>query len=92
MTIFTKDFPKDPLAIKDYTVDWSDWLGTDTISTSAWAIPTGLTKVQDSVVSGNLKTLVWFSGGTAKNDYECFNTITTAGGRTERAMIKIQVR
>jgi len=92
MTIYTKDFVKDPQAEKDYTVDWTDWLGADSISTSSWALPDGITRVSDSTVAGNKLTRIWVSGGTPPNDYECFNTITTAGGRTERAMIKIQVR
>jgi hypothetical protein len=90
MTIYTKDFVKDPNAIKDYTVDWSAWLGTDTIASSTWSIPAGLIDTSESNTS--TKATLWLSGGTVQSDYECFNTITTAGGRTERAMIKIQVR
>ena len=92
MTKYTKDYVKDPLAVKDYTVDWSAWLGSDTIATSSWSLPSGITKVSDSIISSSTKTLIWLSGGTIANDYECYNTITTAGNRTERAMIKIQVR
>lgn len=92
MTIYSKDYPKDPYAIKDYTVDWTAWLGADTIATSSWSIPAGITDVTDSIAPGSLMTIIWISGGTAQTDYECYNTITTAGGRTERAMLKIQVR
>jgi len=90
MTIYSKDFTKDPNAIKDYTLDWSEWLDDDTISTSSWSVPTGITKVTDSTTSTT--TIIWLSSGTQGSDYELFNTITTAGGRTERALLKIQIR
>jgi len=28
MTIYTKDYPKSAAAVKDYTQDWTAWLGT----------------------------------------------------------------
>ena len=42
------NFSKDPHSVLDYVVNWSLWLGTDTITTSEWIVPTGLTKVDDS--------------------------------------------
>jgi len=35
-------------ARSDYAVDWTKWLKGDTIATSTWNIPTGLTKITDS--------------------------------------------
>ncbi len=90
MTKYSKDFIKDPDAVKDYTVDWAAWLGTDTIATSSWSVPGGVTSAAAS--NTTTRATVWLSGGTAQTDYEAYNTITTAGGRTDRAMIKIQVR
>ena len=78
------------LSFKDYTVDWTAWLAGDTIATSNWSVPTGLT--QTSASSSTAAATIWLSGGTVPNDYEVHNTITTAGGRTDRAMLKIQVR
>ena len=90
MTIWTEDFIKDPNAVKDYTVDWEDWLAGDAISTSSWSVPSGITNSFTS--NTTLLAIIWLSGGTVQTDYEVYNTIVTAGGRTERAMIKIQVR
>jgi len=90
MTIFSKDFVKDSMAVKDYQIDWSDWLGADTISTSAWSVPAGITKNSDS--NTTTTTTIWLSGGTDQADYEIYNTIVTTGGRTERAMLKIGIR
>lgn len=72
--------PKDPDDVKDYMVDWSDWLGTDTISTTAWTISSGLTK--DSDTNSSTGATIWLSGGTAGDTYQLSNRITTAGGRT----------
>ena len=44
-------FLKDPEAVLDYTVDWGIWLDTDTISTSNWTVPAGITK-DSSAISG----------------------------------------
>ena len=36
-------FLKDPDAVLDYKIDWSAWLGDDTISQSAWSAEDGIT-------------------------------------------------
>ena len=81
-----QQFVKDPQDVLDYQIDWSDWLDTDTISTSAWVVQTGLTK--DSSSNTTTTATVWLSGGTNGNQYVLTNTITTANGRTvERSFI-----
>jgi hypothetical protein len=77
---------KDPNAVLDYTLDWSDWLETDTIAASTWVVDAGLTKDSDSFTPTT--TTVWLSGGTAGRVYEALNRIVTAGGRTaDRVLI-----
>jgi len=71
---------KDPNAVLDYTLDWSDWLEADTIAASTWTVDAGLTKNSDSFT--DTTTTVWLSGGTAGQVYEALNRIVTAGGRT----------
>lgn len=84
----------------DYGMDWSDWLQTeaerlagtdsaDTISTSTWTVPTGITKDSDS--KGDRSTLIWLSGGTAGATYTLTNKIVTTGGRTCERSIEIIV-
>jgi len=80
-------FLKDADAVLDYSVDWSDWLGTDTISTSTWTVPTGITKNSDSKT--DTATTVWLSGGTSGTNYALANKIVTAAGRTEERTITI---
>lgn len=78
--------PKDPQDVSDYLIDWSDLLDGDTIATSLWTVPTGITK--DSDTNTTTSTKIWLSGGTGGVFYACVNKITTAGGRTlERTFI-----
>ncbi len=83
-------FEKDPDAILDYQINWATWLVTDTISTSTWTVPTGITKVTDT--NTTTTTTIWLSGGTADADYRLINRIATANGRTEERSIWIKVR
>jgi hypothetical protein len=42
--------PKTPDEEKDYGVDWRKWIATDvTISTSTWELPSGVTRVTDTI-------------------------------------------
>lgn len=73
----------------NYSVDWGRWLGTDTISTSTWVIPSGLT-VTFQTYNATVST-VWLTGGTIHDYYDCVNTITTAGGQTKTATVRIYI-
>jgi len=83
-------FYKDPDAVKDYQIDWSTWLGTDTIATSTWTVPAGITKASDTKT--DTTTTAWLTGGTLGTDYSLVNRITTTGLRTEDQTIVIKVR
>ena len=83
-------FEKDPDAVLDYQINWATWLSTDTISSSTWTVPTGITKASDTRTTTT--TTIWLSGGTADTDYRLVNKIVTAGGRTEERSIWIKVR
>lgn len=82
-------FLKDPNAVLDYINDWSDWLVTDTIATSTWTVPTGITK--DSSSNTTTTATVWLSGGTAGVSYTVVNRIVTAAGRTEDRSVVLMV-
>lgn len=81
---------KDPSAVLDYQCDWSAWLGSDTIVSSTWTVPSGITKT--SSTNTTTTATVWLSGGTADVNYECVNTIVTAGGRTDQRTLTIICR
>lgn len=81
---------KDPDAVLDYVIDWETYLDGDTIATSEWEVDDGITK--DSDTNDTTTATIWLSGGTAGEDYEVTNRITTAGGRTDDRTIKIKIK
>lgn len=81
---------KDPDEVLDYQVDWATALGTDTIATSTFVVPAGITK--DSETSDTTTATVWLSAGTDGTRYDIKNTIATAGGRTFERNISVFVR
>ena len=83
-------FVKDPNAILDYSIDWTEWLSTDTISNVSWTVPAGITS--PSASNTTKIATVWLSGGTAGQSYDLLCRITTAGGRTDDRTITITVR
>jgi len=74
-------FLKDPNAVLEYINDWSDWLNGDTIATSTWTVPTGITK--DSSTNTTTTATIWLSGGTVGENYTAVNHIVTTAGRAE---------
>lgn len=83
-------FIKDPDAVLDYQVDWSVWLGDDTIASSTWIVPDGITKGFDA--NTTTTATIWLSGGIAGLNYTITNRITTDNGRTDDRTITIQVQ
>jgi len=80
---------KDPSANLDYVVDWTSWLGADTIATSTWTVTTGATLGSTSYTTTT--ATAWLTGGTAGRTYTLTNQITTAGGRTDQRSFLIHV-
>lgn len=83
-------YQKDPSAALTYTIDWEKWLGADTVSTSTWTVPSGITKDSDSATT--TVATVKLSGGTLGADYDVVNRIVTAGGLQDERTLRIQVR
>jgi diaminopimelate epimerase len=81
-------FQRDPSSVLDFTVDWSKWLGTDTIATSTWTVPAGITKASDTHTT--TAATVWLTGGAAGDKVKVTNRITTTGGRTDERTLTIQ--
>lgn len=86
------DFIKDPQAVLDYSVDWTDWLGTsETIVTSTWTAPDGLT-VNSNTHDDKIAT-AWIQGGTVGKEYRLVNRIVTSNtpSRTDERTVTILV-
>lgn len=81
---------KDTADVADYQIDWSAFLGTDTIATSVWTVTEASGLVVDSSTNTTTTATVWLSGGTA-GVYAVANKITTAGGRTYERSARLTV-
>ncbi len=85
-------FSKTAAEDKDYTVDWSQDLGTDTIATSTWSVePTGLSISAPAPSNTTTAATVWTSGGSPGANYLVTNTITTTGGRELEQRLVISI-
>lgn len=82
---------KDPQEIDDFTVDWTRFLGSDTISTSAFdlPIPVGLVIMSDNFTAS--ASIVRLSGGTAGGVGQVHCRITTARGRTLEQTVQLKI-
>lgn len=78
-----------PTSNLDYTVSWVDFLGTDTIATSAWSNDLGITLGTTSNTTTTASA--FFTGGVAGTTYLVTNTITTAGARTATRTFYISI-
>lgn len=80
---------QDASATRLYTIEWSDWLGADTISTSVWAVsPTGPT-ISGQTTSGTTASCK-LASVTAGMEYTLTNTLTGASGAIEERSIVIR--
>lgn len=84
---------KDPSDVRIYGIEWSRFLSARddaTISSSTYAVESGVTKVSQST-SGS-RTFVKVSGGTAGEEYLVTNTVTLSNGETVEKSFRLQVR
>ena len=68
-------FCKDDSEVLDYKVDWDLFLSSETVASSTWTVPSGITKDSDSFDATS--ATIWLSGGTLTETYTLTNTITT---------------
>lgn len=82
-------FYKDPAAVDDYTWDWTDWLGDDTIS-AATVTGTGVT-IDDSTTTSPT-VVARISGGEAGSVGNAVCHIVTAAGREADQTLYFNIR
>ena len=80
--------PKDPDARLDYSVDWSRFLGSDTISAVSWFI-TDAAGVKTSVTSSTTVNGLTFEGGT--NSHTVALAIFSAGTNNTYYVVTCQI-
>lgn len=74
---------------KDYSIDWTAWLATDTLAVSAWTLGAGLTKTDD-VISGKVSK-VTIEAPTA-GTYSGVCSITSGAGLIEKVPFRVIVK
>lgn len=97
---------KDPDEVLDYDIDWTNRLYSaaelalvaagqtvvpaDTIATSTFTLPVGITA--NSTSNTTTATKVWISGGAEGMSYSILNEIVTAGGRRMDQTVKLKIK
>lgn len=81
---------KDPDEVLDYAIDWKNRLTGDTIATSSWGVPDGITQGSNTIAG--TKTIIWLSSGVIGASYAIRNRITTTGGRTMDQTVSLDIR
>lgn len=84
------DYEKDADSTEDFPINWAGKLDGDTIDTSIWELPDGLTQVSASNTATT--TNIFVSRGTECMTYRLRNRITTVGGRTYDKTIYVRIR
>ncbi|WP_455201721.1 phage fiber-tail adaptor protein [Kaarinaea lacus] len=73
-----KTVTKDPDETLDYKWDWSEWLSSGVlISTATFSPATGITVSTYAISDGNTSVVAWVTGGTVDNDYRIMCEIET---------------
>jgi hypothetical protein len=62
---------------KDYSLDWTDFLGVDNISTVVWTVPAGVTKLSQAETTKVGQAKLHASG--AAGVYACSVTMSSVG-------------
>jgi hypothetical protein len=89
--------PKDPSAVLFYQVDWTAWLGTDSIQGTPTITITGgdglltLNPNGHSTAAAAGVVTFWLGAGTAGQFYTVACEITTAAGRTDSRTFLLEV-
>jgi hypothetical protein len=92
-------FVKDPTAVLDFMVDWTQELlipntngVSDAITASTWTISgSGMTAASPAPSFTGTLTTVWLTGGDVGERYVVTNHITTSGGRQDTAEFTVAI-
>jgi hypothetical protein len=80
---------KDPDEVISFGVDWSEYLGAETVTSSNWTVASGVTKVGQTLVGKQANVTI--SGGTLGTVNRITNRITTSAGETVDQSIDIEI-
>lgn len=96
---------KDPDARLDYSLDWSRFLGSDTISSVTWFVddsdgtktsftPGSTVNTLTNYTESNTSTVatIWLADGTANTTYKITCQITTSASLINEKSVRITVK
>jgi hypothetical protein len=86
-----EEFIQDPDARLDYKIDWTAWLGADTIAVSLWMLDTANLTIYDES-NDTVKAVVWLTDGVNGSSCLVTNRITTAAERINDQSFIVRVR
>ena len=86
---------KDPGSTLDYTIDWTNWLGSDTVSSVSYTLDSGITTSTaiggSATATTSTTTRVNITGGTAGTIYNVKAEMTTTEGRVVVRNFRVKV-
>lgn len=85
-------FEKQPADVKDYDIDYSQWLTTGDGIASATVTVDGTGLVIDSYFLDPISVKVWISGGVTGAKHKVTVTVTTDDGRVLQHEFVIKVK
>jgi hypothetical protein len=92
-------FTKQPAEIKDYDVDYAEWLApmVDTLTdveaeVECTTSPGDTALVINSVTVGTTSAKLWIAGGTAEQKYKITLQATTLGGRLDESELIFTIK
>ena len=81
---------KDPQAVKDYTINWADWLNGDIITEIDWTVDPALTVVNEG--NTGTTTFIEISGGTPGKAHVCTCHVKTNNNREDDQSFRVVIR
>ena len=86
-------FTKDPDALIDYIVEWSEWMPTgDNLVSANTTAQSGITVDSQAVTTASALHTIWLSGGAPGTTYRITSRIYTNGGRRDERSFFVRVR
>jgi len=73
-----------------YFIDWSEWLGTDTLTSVVWTIPSGITS--DTETNTTTKSYIRLIGGTVGYEYIIKAHAVSSGNEEKDKSFKLIIR
>jgi hypothetical protein len=80
---------KSPSERVTFSVNWAAYLSSDTITSSVWIVPTGITQV--SVSNTSTQANIMLQGGTLGKIYRLLNRITTSSNEIVDQSVDIEI-